>query len=133
MSFVLQFFPAPEVRTIAQADAFFARKLPSEEANRARFTAFREDILRTFPDNSEEDTNEVDNVWPEGWADKLDGDAVLVVQVATDFVDENLMRHIGHAAARAGLHLLNPQDGCLCRADGTSFDMNVTEQAIGSP
>ena len=135
MSFILQLFHAPQVRTIAQADAFIDSHQPPAEANRARFIAFRDDILRTYPDNSDadDDDEEADNVWPEGWSDELDGDPVLVFAVDTDSVDENLLWHIAHAAARAGLHLLDPQNGCLYRADGISIDMEGTEERIGTP
>lgn len=133
MSFTLQLFHAPGVRTIAQAEAFFSSGPPASEADRARFNAFRDDILRVYPDNSDADPDEVDNAWPEGWAHDLGGDAVLVFAVATDYVDDNLMCHLGHAAARAGLHLLDPQEGRLYRSDATSIDMHGREQGLGTP
>ncbi|HEY4370363.1 MAG TPA: hypothetical protein VGN52_00345 [Burkholderiales bacterium] len=133
MSFTLQIFHAPAVRTIAQALAFFDNPPPAAAANRARFNAFRDDILRVYPDNSEADDDEVDNAWPEGWSHDLGEDAVLVFMVATDYVDENLMRHLAHAAARAGLHLMDEQSACLYRTDGTSIDMQGREQPVGKP
>src|SRR4051812_34569040 len=119
MSFTLVLLHAPGLRTIAQAEAFIDRPSADSDDHLARFEAFRDDILRVYPDNSDVDDDEVDNAWPEGWSHCLGRQATLAFAVDTDHVDDNLMRHLGHAAARAGLHLLDQQEGRLYRSDAT--------------
>ena len=134
MSFILQLFHAPQVRTVAKAVAFIDAGPPPSAQNRARFEAFRDDILRTYPDEAGGNPGDgIGAVWPEGWAHALTEEAVLVIAVATDRVNANFMRHVGHAAARAGLHVLDPQGGRLYRADATCIDLDGKEAPVGAP
>jgi hypothetical protein len=133
VSFTLVVFHAPGVRTIAQAEAFIGSRPAASDDHTVRFEAFRDDILRVYPDNSDADVDDVDNAWPEGWSHPLGREAALAFAVDTDHVDDNLMRHLGHAAARAGLHLLDRQEGRLYRSDATTIDLHGHEQALGAP
>lgn len=133
MSFTLVLLHAPGLRTIAQAEVFIDNPSADSDDHKARFDAFRDDILRVYPDNSDVDDDEVDNAWPEGWSQPLGRKATLAFSVDTDHVDDNLMRHLGHAAARADLHLLDRQEGRLYRSDATTIDLRGHEQALGAP
>jgi hypothetical protein len=114
MSFTLTFFHAPEVATV-DAAAHWIEQAPAELPEPSpRFAAFVADVSEYFPDLSrDEDDAGERNLWPEG----LDGisprAAFANVLINLDMLDPGVMTVIAQAAARAGLSVLDEQNGLL--------------------
>jgi hypothetical protein len=110
MRFILQLFYAPAIRTVSEAQALTARRREATASQLARFRAFTDAVEQAGTTALDVDAAE---------------DAVLVVTLSQP-VDRALLSQIARSAASAGLHLLDPQngrlyraDGCLVRADGS--------------
>lgn len=103
MRFILQLFYAPAIRTVSEAQALTARRREATASQLARFRAFADAVEQAGAAGLEVDVAE---------------DAVLVVTLARP-VDRALHGHIVRSAALAGLHMLDPQNNRLYRADGS--------------
>ncbi len=135
MSFLLDFFHAQDIFTIDEAVAFINNPPKATKADFARFRQFISDITAIYPDYSGQGSDSQENIWPEGLNNEFsdDDDTVYVVALRTDLIDANLMSHIGNAAARAQLHILDQQNGLLYRIDRMVVDMNGDETPLQTP
>jgi len=114
MSFVLRFFHAPHATTVRDAIAWADGPHPAPRGRNPHFARFLESISEFYPDLSGDDEDgESRNLWPEGLeSDEGDGDVVNIL-INTDMLDEGVMSVIAQHAAKAGLQVLDEQNGLL--------------------
>jgi hypothetical protein len=120
MSFILQAFHAPQARTVHEADAAMDALGEPTPEDRLRFIRFVSELTERFPN----DLDDEDAPFPEGLTPEHLDDAVYVFAVNLDRLDENLMAHVAECASGAGLHVLDPQNGLLYRADGQTVRLD---------
>ena len=130
MSFILQIFRGPAVKTVQEAVAHIDSNPPASWGEQKRFAEFVDEVTRTYPNPGDDDD---DSAWPEGLAAEGHVDAVYNFAVNLDWLDENLMAHVGHAAAKAGLKVLDPQNGLLYPVDGQVVDMSGASNPLPAP
>lgn len=120
MSFILQFFHAPQVETLDAAVAYVDHGGDHEAPLGARFASFVARVCVQYPDGSadDEDGDDDGNVWPEGLDAAWGEEPVVNVAVKTESVDEALLSAVAASAGQAGLHVLDPQNAMLYRPDG---------------
>ena len=118
MSFALTFFHAPEVATVDGA-ARWLEQAPRELSEPStRYAAFVTEVSKFFPDLSdEEDDTGERNLWPEGLNGIPVRDPFVNLAVNLDMLDPGVMSVIAASAARAGLSILDDQNGLLYTPD----------------
>ena len=128
MSFVLQLFDAPEVRTVGAAIAAVDANAPP--LSKAKIDAFIAGVTTCFPDLSEEDEDGDDeiNVWPEGLELGTPESPVVNLGVKLHFVEPGVLSIIAEHALRAGLQVFDPQNAMLYRADRVVIDADGRTQ-----
>jgi hypothetical protein len=119
MSFILQLFHAPKVKTLGEAESFIRSPRNGTFEDHERFEAFVKAITAVYPDLSDEDDDGDDdrNVWGSGISAGSIGKAVLVISPKTQLVELELMMKLAEVAAESGLHVLDPQNALLFRDD----------------
>lgn len=117
MRFILQLFYAPAIRTLPEAQALAARRREATASHLARFTGFVEAAV---------------SIQPGLFVPRQMNDAVLGMSMAEPPPPEQLIR-LARAAAMAGLHLLDPQNQTLYRADGCVVYANGSIAPMPSP
>jgi hypothetical protein len=119
MSFILQLFHAPKVKTLGEAEAFVRSPRNGTFEDHERFESFVKAITAVYPDLSDEDEDGDDdrNVWGSGISAGTIGKAVLVISLKTELVELELMMKLADVAAKSGLHVLDPQNALLFRDD----------------
>ena len=128
MSFVLHLFHGPAVKTIPEAVALVDRDAAASPEDEKRFAAFVAEITRAFPNDEDGES-----AWPEGLEANGHEWAVYTFAVDLDYLDANLMAHLGKAAANAGLKILDPQNGLLYPVEGRVITMNGVSSALAAP
>jgi hypothetical protein len=115
MRLILQLFYAPAIRTVPEAQAMTARRREATASQRARFAGFAEAAA---------------SIQPGLFVPKLN-DAVLAVSMPEP-PREQVVR-LARAAAMAGLHMLDPQNEILYRADGCVVYANGSVAPMPAP
>ena len=128
MSFILQLFHGPAVKTLPEAVAHTDRDAPASPDDQKRFAAFVAEVTRAYPNSDDEDS-----AWPEGLTPDGHEWATYNFAVNLDHLDENLMAHIGRAAANAGLKILDPQNGLLYPVEGKVIQMGGGSFPLPAP
>jgi hypothetical protein len=121
MSFILQFFDAPEVNSVQSAADYVDLDQAAPAGANAKFGRFVESVKEFYPDQSEDEGFEF-NLWPEGLtADATDLTTSPAVNIAInlDMLDPGVMTVIAQHATKAGLQILDPQNALLYLLDGT--------------
>jgi len=127
MSYVLQIFASDEVRSVGQAaELVDGRAAPLKPAPEA-FARFRAELESGWPGACD------DPALPEGLDPPVDREAVWALAVDSSRAGENLWRHVGRAASRADLNVLDPQAGVLLRRDGMLVDLDGQARALRAP
>jgi hypothetical protein len=116
MRFILQLFYAPAIRTVPDARATAARRREATASQRERFAGFVEAVA---------------SIHPGLFVPKLD-DAVLGISMPAPPPREQLIR-LARASAMAGLHMLDPQNDTLYRADGCLVFANGSVAPMPAP
>jgi len=116
MRFILQLFYAPAIRTVSEARVTTARRREATASQRARFADFVEAAASIHPGLFIPQLN----------------DAVLGVSMPAPPPREQLIR-LARVAAMAGLHMLDPQNETLYRADGCLVYANGSVAPMPSP
>jgi len=127
MSYILQLFAADDIATTADAAALLNRSAALRPPEPGAFGRFRAELESAWPGAGR------DPALPEGLESPRDGDPVWGLAVRSSKVDDNLLRHIGRAAARAGLHVFDPQAGILLRCDGILVNSNGETRKLDAP
>ena len=114
MSFTLTFFHAPDVAT-PDAAARWLEQAPAQLAEPSpRFAAFVAEVSQYYPDLSDDDDDGSErNLWPEGLTDGAARASSVNVAVNLDMLDPGVMTVVAQSAARAGLSVLDEQNGLL--------------------
>lgn len=114
MSFTLTFFHAPEIGTVDEAARWMERAPRELPEPSTRYAAFVAEVSKFFPDLSDEEDDAGDrNLWPEGLQGIAVRDPFVNVAVNLDMLDTGVMSVIAASAARAGLSILDEQNGLL--------------------
>ncbi len=111
MRFILQLFYAPAIRTVSEAQALAHRRREATASQLARFRAFADACADSCADTAAQAGLEIDDA----------ADAVLAVTLRPS-AGPALVIPLARAAASAGLHVLDPQNQLLYRADGHIVD-----------
>lgn len=119
MSFVLHFFHAPHVQSVASATEYVYDLSDDDPPLADRFRKFVELVTTVYPDLSAEDDDGDDerNLWPEGLRGDWGDEPVVNVGIKTDAVEEGVLSIIASKAVQAGLQMLDPQNAMLYRSD----------------
>jgi hypothetical protein len=119
MSFVLHFFHAPQVDSVASATEYVYELCDDDPPLADRFRKFVELVTAVYPDLSDDDEDGDDerNLWPEGLKGDWGDEPVVNVGIRTDAVEEGVLSIIASKAIQAGLQMLDPQNAMLYRAD----------------
>jgi hypothetical protein len=115
MRLILQLFYAPAIRTVPEAQAMTARRREATASQRARFAGFAEAAASIHPGLFVPQLN----------------DAVLAVSLPEP-PREQVVR-LARAATMAGLHMLDPQNLTLYRADGCVVYPNGSVTPMPAP
>jgi hypothetical protein len=124
MSFVLQFFDAPQADSVEKAVEHMDRSGDHDPAAAAKFERFVQLVTLLYPDLSEEDEDGDDdrNIWSEGLSGHERARPFFNVALKTHFVEEGILSIVASKAIMAGLQMLDPQNGMLYRADHVVVD-----------
>jgi len=124
MSFVLQFFDAPQADSVEKAVEHMDRSGDHDPAAVAKFERFVQLVTLLYPDLSEEDEDGDDdrNIWSEGLSGHERARPFFNVALKTHFVEEGILSIVASKAIMAGLQMLDPQNGMLYRADHVVVD-----------
>lgn len=115
MSYVLHLFHDSDVETVEQAThRVYDDEPPHDPADAARFAALSRDLALVFEDAGADGAPGA--LWPEGVAPPGD-DVCWNLAIASEHATPGLLSAVGALAARADLHLLDPQLGILFRRD----------------
>jgi len=114
MSFTLTFFHAPAVDT-PDAAARWLEQVPEHlDEPSPRFAEFVAEVTQYFPDPSNDEDDVGDrNLWPEGLPDGAPRASRINVAVNLDMLDPGVMTVVAQSAAKAGLSVLDDQNGLL--------------------
>lgn len=114
MSFTLTFFHAPDVAT-PDAAARWLEQAPAQLPEpSARFADFVAVVTQFYPDLSDDDDDTNGrNLWPEGLTGGAARASSVNVAVNLDMLDPGVMTVVAQSAARAGLSVLDEQNGLL--------------------
>ncbi|MEK8032609.1 hypothetical protein AACH06_17450 [Ideonella sp. DXS29W] len=115
MRSILKLFYAPAIRTVPEAHAMAARRREATASQRARFVSFVEAAKV---------------IQPGLFVPPLD-DAVLAVTMPA--AERDQVARLARAAAMAGLHMLDPQNDALYRADGCVAYANGSVTPMPAP
>jgi hypothetical protein len=130
VSFILQVFHAPDVRTIEDASAAIDALGAASRADRLRLIRFILELTAHYPNHPDDREK---TAWPEGLDPGRLDDAVFVFAVNLDWLEENLMAHVAKCAAAQALHVLDPQNGLLYRADGQRLRLDGSVSPLPEP
>jgi hypothetical protein len=114
MSFTLTFFHAPDVAT-PDAAARWLEQAPAQLPEPStRFADFVAEVTQFYPDLSDDDDDTNGrNLWPEGLTGGAARASSVNVAVNLDMLDPGVMTVVAQSAARAGLSVLDEQNGLL--------------------
>jgi len=127
MSYILLIFAADNVATVTEAAELAHGRVAPQPPAPGLFGRFRLELESAWPSAAS------DPALPEGLEPPGDGEAVWALAVDASRAGENLWSHVGHAAARAGLQVLDPQAGVLLRRDGMLLSLVGPARALSAP
>lgn len=111
MAYILHLIDAPAVNDADAAEAFVSAQRALPPKDNRKFVAFVEDIVKTYPDLSEEDEDgdNDENLWEEGLDDRASYGDVKELVVKVDVTDEAVVAALVAAAVRQGLKLYDSE------------------------
>ena len=132
MTFRLHFIADPAVGTIEEADRAVFRA-SSEHTTQPgatdQYRLFCREITHYYPDWSGDDADGQNphNIWPEGLAAPSHDPSAFGIHIKPESVNDNLLATIAAVARKAGLQVLDCQNGHFYRLDARRADIMRAE------
>jgi hypothetical protein len=111
MAYILHLIDSQDVNDADAAERFIEQQRNRPPSANSKFTAFVKDVLRTYPDLSEEDLDgdNDDNLWEEGIDDRASYGDVKELVVKVEVTDETVVAALVAAAVKSGLKLYDSE------------------------